>query len=369
MKPFVPKKLPPAGLDWERLIPGISAANRAIAHYDGVLRAIPNPDILLSPLTTQEAVLSSRIEGTRATFGEVLKFEAGEAIVEPEKQHDIEEIVNYRRALREAESALRRRPFNLNLLRRLHSILMEGVRGRDKGRGRFRTVQNYIAAPGATLEQADFVPPVPSLVTEYMQDWEAYYHAQERDSLVHLAILHTQFEIVHPFVDGNGRLGRMLAPLFLCEKRILSRPTFYISAYLEANRREYYSGLRALNGAEAWNNWVSFFLQALAEQARENSEKAHAILRMYDRLKRDTLALTRSQYAIPLLDHLFRQPVFAPSDLVDFEDLPSKPMVMQLVRKLREAGLLSVIREPSGRRGQILALAELVNLVEGRRVI
>jgi Fic family protein len=369
VKPAVPKKLPRFGLAWERLIPQIGTANRAVAHYDGVLHAVPNPEILLSPLTTQEAVLSSRIEGTRATFGEVLKFEAGEEVPEGEKRLDIQEIINYRRALRAAEAALQRRPFSLNLLRELHSILLDGVRGRDKGRGRFRTVQNYIAPPGVGIEGALFIPPEPSQVMEYMDNWEKYYHAEERDGLVQLAVVHAQFEIVHPFVDGNGRLGRMLVPLFLFEREILSRPMFYLSSYLEAHRDEYYALLRGLDGPESWNRWVAFFLNALADQARANTEKARGILELYARLKQQTLSLTHSQYAVPLLDHLFRQPIFAPSNLLDLEDMPSKPMVMQLLRRLRDAGILAVLREARGRRGQMLALSELVNLSEGRKVV
>ena len=369
MKPAVPRKLPRTGLDWERLIPQIGAANRALARYDGVLLGMPNPVILLSPMTTQEAVLSSRIEGTRATLDEVLKFEAGEEVPEEERRLDILEIINYRRALHVAEAALQRRPFNLNLLRELHGTLLDGVRGRDKARGRFRTVQNYIAPPGAGLEQALFIPPEPSRVMEHMDNWEKYYHADERDALVQLAIVHAQFEIIHPFVDGNGRLGRMLVPLFLFERTLLSRPMFYLSAYLEAHRDEYYALLRALDGPETWNRWIAFFLLALAEQAQANSEKARGILELYARLKEQVLSLTHSQYAVPLLDHLFRQPIFRPSTLFELKGMPSKPMVMELLRKLRDAGILGVLREARGRRGQILVLTELVNLSEGREVV
>jgi Fic family protein len=204
---------------------------------------------------------------------------------------------------------------------------------------------------------------------EYMDNWEKYYHAEERDGLVQLAVVHAQFEIVHPFVDGNGRLGRMLVPLFLFEREILSRPMFYLSSYLEAHRDEYYALLRGLDGPESWNRWVAFFLNALADQARANTEKARGILELYARLKQQTLSLTHSQYAVPLLDHLFRQPIFAPSNLLDLEDMPSKPMVMGLLKKLRGAGILAVLREARGRRGQMLALSELVNLSEGRKVV
>lgn len=183
MKPHVPQKLPLDGIAWESLIPAMSGANQAVARYDGVLCGVPNPGVLLSPLTTQEAVLSSRIEGTRTTFDEVLKFEAGE-IVEDERREDIQEVLNYRRALRAVEQELDNRPFNINLLLKLHAILLEGFRGRYKGRGKFRTIQNYIAPPGVGIEEAFYVPPEPGRVMECMDNWEKYYHAPERDRLV-----------------------------------------------------------------------------------------------------------------------------------------------------------------------------------------
>lgn len=369
MKPAVPKKLPRTDIDWKGLVPALGAANRALAEYNGVLLGIPNPELLLSPLTTQEAVLSSRIEGTRATLAEVLRHEAGEQMEEERARLDIQEIVNYRRALWAAKAALRSRPFNLNLLLKLHSILLEGVRGRYGGRGRFRKVQNYIGPPGARVEKAYYVPPDPGRVMEYMDNWERYYHGEERDPLVQLALIHAQFEVIHPFIDGNGRLGRMLVPLFLAEKTLLAWPTFYISSFFEANRRDYYDSLRALDGAESWNRWIRFFLNALTEQSRQNTAKAQRILALRQRLAQQLLSLTRSKHAIPLLDRIFHQPIFEPSSLLPDKALPTKPAVMALLRKMREEGILEVLREASGRRSQILALAELVNLVEGRKVI
>ena len=368
MKPTVPRTLPLARIDWENLIPQIGAANRALAHYDGILYGLPSPQVLLSPLTTQEAVLSSRIEGTQVTLGEVLKFEAGEEVAEEAKRQDIQEIINYRRALLIAERELKRRPFNLNLLLQLHGMLLDSVRGQNKGRGRFRTVQNFIGAPGASIEEALYVPPEPRLVVEYMDNWEKYYHAEERDPLVQLALVHAQFEVIHPFVDGNGRLGRILLPLFLHEKGILSRPMFYLSVYLDGHRDEYVALLRGLNGPESWNRWIGFFLQALIEQARQNGEKARGILALYERLKGEIIDATHSQYAVPLLDRLYRQPVFSSSTLVADRTMPSKPMVFTLLKRLREANILTLVREGSGRRPQILALSELVNLCEGKKV-
>jgi Fic family protein len=369
MKPFVPQALPVSGIDWERLLPAIGAANRALAHYDGTLHGVPNPHVLLSPLTTQEAVLSSRIEGTQATLSEVLKFEAGEEVAEEARVQDIHEILNYRRALREAEQQLERRPFSLNLLRRLHGVLLDSVRGREKGRGEFRRVQNWIGPPGAPIEEATFVPPHPSGLVGHLDAWERYYHSEERDPLVQLGLIHAQFEIIHPFLDGNGRLGRVLIPLFFYERRILSRPMFYLSAYLDRHRDEYMNRLRELNGSESWNQWAAFFLKALIAQAEDNAATAREVIALYERLKDKVLDLTRSRYAVPLLDRLFAQPILPSSFLVEDQAMPSKPMVMSMLRKLREAGILTTVREARGRRPQVLALAELINLCEGRKVI
>jgi Fic family protein len=371
MKPHQPQKLPLSDVKWEPLIPLIGSANRSLAHYNGILHGVPNPEVLLSPLTTQEAVLSSKIEGTQATLGEVYKFEAGEEPEQESKKLDIQEINNYRKALRHAEVALRSRPFNLNLLLELHAMLLDSVRGKNKGRGRFRTIQNWIGAPGTPIEHADFVPPDPLAIAGYLDNWEKYYHLDQPDPLVQLAIVHAQFESIHPFVDGNGRIGRILIPVFLHEKKILSRPMFYLSEYLEEYRDEYVACLRALGSeAKAWNKWIAFFLTAMDEQARRNSEKALAIIRLYERMKTRVIEVTRSQYAVPVLDQIFERPLFQTSHLKFSSDqMPSRQAVANLIRMLKEAGILKVIREGSGRRGQVLAFSDLVNLCEGKAVM
>ena len=233
MRPFVPESLPLQDIDWSAHITLIGRANRALAQYDGILFGVPNPVVLLSPMTTQEAVVSSKIEGTQATLGEVLKFEAGEEIDGESKRLDIQEIINYRHALWSAENALKTRPFTLNLLLELHGTLLNSVRGRNKSRGQFRTEQNWIGPPGTTIEQASFVPPAPLFVKEHLDNWEKYYHADERDPLVQLAIVHAQFEIIHPFLDEKWSLRAHLVSLFLYEKKLLSRPMFYLSGYVQ----------------------------------------------------------------------------------------------------------------------------------------
>ncbi len=370
MKPFTPEKLPIQDIDWQALIPLIGRANRALAQYDGVLYGLPNPEVLLSPLTTQEAVLSSRIEGTQATLGEVLKFDAGEEPQQESKRLDIQEIINYRIALKVAEEELKSRPFTLNLLLQLHGILLDSVRGRNKARGEFRKVQNWIGAAGSTVDTADFVPPSPEVLPEFLDNWEKYYHLERPDPLVQLAVVHAQFEILHPFLDGNGRLGRLIVPIFLSEKQVLSRPMFYLSSYLEEKRDVYMGALRQLGREEgSWDRWIEFFLTALIEQAADNSRKARQILDLYEGLKERVINLTHSQFAVPLLDRLFEKPLFQSSHLEGLPNRPSKQAISTLLTRLKEAGILKVVRAGSGRRAQVLALAELVNLCEGRDAV
>ncbi|MBI2317476.1 MAG: Fic family protein [Betaproteobacteria bacterium] len=369
VKPFLPKRLPRADLDWRALVPAIGRATRELARYDGILHGLPDPGLLLSPLTTQEAVLSSKIEGTQATLSDVLRFEAGEPASSGERGEDIREILNYRRALRAAERELKNNSLSLKLLGRLHAVLLDSVRGRDKTPGRIRRTRVWIGAPGAPIEAARFIPPLPARLPALLANLEAYWRGEELDPLVQLALIHAQFEIIHPFRDGNGRIGRMLVPLFLYDKKLLSRPMFYLSQYFEDHRAEYIVRLRALNGAQAWNAWTAFFLRAIAVQAEANGDKVRRILALYERLKAQAIALTRSQYAVPLLDRLFSQPIFASNDLFRDPRMPTKPVVTQLLRRLTDAGVLKQLREARGRRPQVLALAELVNLCEGKKAV
>ena len=370
MKPCIPEKLPIQNINWELLIPLIGESNRELAYFNGILFGINNPDVLLSPLTTQEAVLSSRIEGTQATLGEVLKFEAGETPKIESRRHDIDEIINYRTAMRMAEKELQTRPFNLNLLKKLHRILLDGVRGNNKARGEFRTTQNLIGLPGATLDTAQFVPPIAQLLPEYLDNWEKYWHLDRPDPLVQLAIIHAQFEILHPFLEGNGRLGRMVIPLFLYEKKILSQPEFYISGYLEDHIGEYVQRLRSICvDSDGWDKWISFFLKALVEQAKANSIKAQAIIHLYEKLKKQFIELTHSQFAVILLDQMFKQPIFPSSIFNEISGMPTRTAVLTMLNKLKSEKLLKVIRPSSGRQPQVLALAELINVCEGEEVI
>jgi Fic family protein len=220
------------------------------------------------------------------------------------------------------------------------------------------------------MEKASYIPPEPSRVMPLMDNWEKYYHMDRPDPLVQLAVVHAQFEIIHPFLDGNGRLGRILIPLYLFERKILGQPMFYLSSYLETHRDDYIAALRALGESEgAWNRWIAFFLQALIEQANQNSDKARAIMDLYERLKNRVIDLTHSKFAVPMLDILFVRPVIRSSEFADHKTMPSKPMIASMLSELKRDGILKSIRAASGRRAEVLAFAELINLAEGKKVI
>lgn len=360
-------RFPPQRLDLERLFPLIGPASAAIARFDGLLSAIPNADVLLSPLTTQEAVLSSKIEGTQATMGEVLEFEAGKDVPAEQKRGDIQEILNYRSALQEGVEQLSSLPLSLRLIRNVHGVLMTGVRGKDKDPGNFRRLQNWIGAPGCNVDGARFVPPSADQVANAMSAWERFIHAETIDPLVQLAVLHAEFEAIHPFFDGNGRLGRLFIPLFLFSKKLIGRPNFYMSAYLEARRDEYYDRLLAVSRDDDWTGWCAFFLSAVESQAQDNTAKARAILNLYGERSDWIAKTTRSHHAVKALGWFFKNPIFNTSRFVASTGIPkaTASRILHIVRKRR---LLRVVREASGRRPGILAFTELLNITEGRKV-
>lgn len=361
---------PPKQIDWARLVPLIGRANAALARYDGLLAAIPNAAVLLSPLTTQEAVLSSKIEGTNVTMAEVLEIEAGaDGEVTQPKRDDAEEIRNYRIALSFAAKSVVERPLTPHLLREVHALLMDGVRGHDKDPGSFRTEQNWIGHAGCTIEEASFVPiPQPHLQAG-LDLWSSYVASRaEPDPLAQLAVVHAEFEALHPFKDGNGRLGRMIIPLFLYERKILSGPNFYMSGYLEARRDQYVERLRAVSRDGAWTAWCAFFLEGLIEQASENQSKAQAILDLHQHMHRRVAELTRSQYAGLVVDFLFSRPVFASTHFVEGSKIP-RPTALRFLSVLREVGVLRTIRDGAGRRAAIFAFPDLLNIAEGRTVL
>jgi len=357
-------RFPPKDLDLERLFPLIGPATLALGDFRGTLDSMPDYRVLLSPIISQEAVLSSRIEGTQATLGEVLEYEGGGDVPDSkERQDDIQEILNYRHAIHQAANRLNELPLCGRILKEAHKTLMSGVRGKDKSPGRYRVIQNAIGRPGCTLETASFIPIAPESLEAGMAAWEQYLHRQDLGPLVQLAIVHLEFEALHPFLDGNGRLGRMLIPLFLFERKLLNFPSFYLSEYFEANREEYYERLRAVSRDNDWTGWCVFFLVAMQKQALENTRKARSIMELYEKRKKWMIEMTHSQYAVPALDFFFQQPIFRSDHFWKQKEIPDQT-ARAILRKVREELFLE-LRPASGRRAAVYAYRELLNIAEG----
>jgi Fic family protein len=272
---FVPALLPPK-LDWTpRLIRVLSDADRLIGKLAGEGGRLPNPHILMRPFLQREAVLSSKIEGTQATLGELLAAEAGAAV--DRSPDDLREVSNYVVALEHGIVRLKELPLCVRIIRELHEKLMTGVRGQQATPGRFRKIQNWIGKPGSTLATASFVPPPPDEVETCLAAWEKFLHESDLPPLVTIALAHYQFEAIHPFLDDNGRVGRLLITLFLIEREILPTPLLYLSAFFEAARRDYYDGLRGVSERGEWNEWLEYFLQGVARMSEDALSRAARI--------------------------------------------------------------------------------------------
>ena len=353
---------PEEHIDWKALIPHIGPAYAAVARYDGMLAAVPNPEILLAPLKTREAVLSSRIEGTQATMGDVLEFEAGDRRAPAERFGDIQEVLNYRNAMKKAEELLEKLPLSGRVIRKAHEVLLSGARGKDRALGEYRRVPNWIGPPGSSIETAKYVPIGAENLPDAMSNWERYLRGNDLDLLVQVAILHAEFEALHPFLDGNGRLGRMLVPLFLWQRDLIRRPTFYVSAYFESYRETYYEKLLAVSRDSDWTGWSQFFLDALRSQAEDNATKTRKVLELYEELKIRVATATRSQYAIHALDWIFKKPIFGSRDFVQEARIP-RPTAHRIQHKLQEHDIVKQIKPASGSATAILGFPELLEIV------
>jgi Fic family protein len=366
-QPSTPPTLPVNDLNWQKLVPMLSRANAALGRYDGLLQGLHNPAVLLSPITTNEAVLSSKIEGTQVTLEEIIKLDGG--IDLPVNQDDVVEVRNYRDALFLAEHALKSRRLSLSMIKELHQQLLQGARGKDKTPGQFRIDQNWIGKAGCTIDEARFVPPNPFMLPQALEAWEAYFSDNEIDPVLQTAIVHAQFEILHPFKDGNGRIGRMLIPLLLFQRGLLSRPMFYLSEYLEAHRSEYYDKLLAVTDNNDWQGWVEFFTQAIIIQADSNLAKAQEILSLYDELKPLFIEATRSQFAIPALDAFFNKPIINSTDFIKVSGIENRVTANGILGLLRERNLVQCIKEGGGRTPRVYALGHLLNIAEGKVIV
>ena len=350
-------------VEWSKLIPLLGPTSAAIARYDGVLEAIPNPWLLLTPLTTEEAVLSSRIEGTQATVLEVLESEGeGRVPDSVDRQLDIQEVVNYISAMREAETLLETYPLSQKVIKKSHAILLQGVRGEGKSPGEYRRIANWIGPPNCTIDEARFVPIGAHELPDAISTGEKYIHQDHPDRLVQLAILHAEFEALHPFLDGNGRLGRMLVPLFLWQHKLINKPAFYISSYFEANRDAYYDELLSVSRDGDWTGWIKFFLEALKKQAEYNYRKALDILELYESIKTVVSNEIRSQYTPQTLDWIFKRPIFSTRNFQTEQGAPPAS-ARRILKALDEIGVLEKIVPASGRSAAIYTFPALLDIV------
>ncbi len=352
-------------LEWSKLIPKLGPTAAAIARYDAILEAIPNPFLLLNPLKIQEAVLSSRIEGTQATVLEVLESGGGGRVpASAERQLDIQEVRNYINAMQIAEELLGKYPLSQRVIKETHSVLLQGVRGHGKSPGRYRRMPNWIGPPNCKIDEAKFVPIEAQKLDDAMSEWEKYIHQEHPDRLVQLAILHAEFESLHPFLDGNGRLGRMLIPLFLWQQNLIQRPVFSISSYFEEDRDAYYDGLLLVSKDGNWVGWIKYFLEALRKQAERNYKKARGILELYEETKRDVAQNVRSQYTSPALDWIFNHPVSTTSSLINYQGVP-RASASRVLSAFENLGILVKQQQPRGSLSAVYVFPKLIEIIDG----
>ena len=356
---FVPNPLPPK-LEWDDALVSLkSRADIALGTLSGIGETLPNPHLLIYPFIRREAVLSSRIEGTQSSLSDLLLFEATQV----EKQRDVKEVQNYVRAMEYGLKRLNELPLSLRFIRELHGILMEGVRGKHATPGEFRQSQNWIGAYGATLNEATFVPPpVPEMV-QCLDQLEKFLHADTKvPPLVQAAMVHYQFETIHPFLDGNGRIGRLLVTLLLCQKNVLTKPLLYLSAFFEQHRQEYYELLLKVSQLGAWREWIEFFLRAITEQSEDavtRSRRLLELLRQYSQLARERhLSPTAGQ----LVELIFMKPVLNVKTIKEYLKV-SYPSAQSAISALEEAGILS---EVTGRkRDKAYSANEILKALDG----
>jgi Fic family protein len=359
---FVPNPLPPLVQYDPETVGLLSDADRGLGHLAGIGQLLPNPHLLIAPYIRREAVLSSRIEGTQASLSDLLYFEAVEE--EPPRAPDVQEVQNYVRAMEYGLKRLKKLRLSLRLVREIHAILMEGVRGEQRRPGEFRQTQNWIGPPGCSLAEATFVPPPVSEMNDALGAWEKFLHeVKDIPPLVQCALLHYHFEAIHPFLDGNGRAGRLLITFFLCERGYLPQPLLYLSAFFEQYRDEYYARLLEVGRSGDWQGWIKFFLRGIATQASAAILDSQRILGLQQRYRELLQRRKASATATAIMDELFLNPYVTTSRLAKRLDV-SFPTVQATIDWLVKAG---VLREITGRqRNRIYCAEELLRVIEGQ---
>jgi Fic family protein len=339
---FVPAPLPPT-IEYDAgLVLLLSQADAALSELSGLGRYLPNPDLLIAPYVNREAIASSRIEGTQADLSDLLLDEIEPRATAPGS--DVLEVRNYVASLNVGMARLDKLPLSCRLVRELHAVLMKDVRGQEKSPGHFRRSQNWIGPPGCTLSNATYVPPPPDpQMRDCLTTWERFLHDRGRmPELVQCALMHEQFEAIHPFLDGNGRIGRLLVTLFLIERGRLSMPLLYLSSYIEQNRESYYSCLQRIRTHAEWNQWLRYFLTAVRDTARSAIDQSQELLKLRETCR---AKLGKEHRALSLLDELFINPYTTVARAAKHLGV-SSPTAAKTIGLLEKAGML---REATGR--------------------
>ncbi len=357
---YIPNPLPPEiKIEWD-LLKELSEADRALGELARVARMLPNPYLLMGPFVRREAVLSSRIEGTQASLSDLFFFEA--ANFKEKEISDVREVANYVKALEYGLSRLKDFPMSLRLIREIHSKLMEGVCGSYQTPGEFRRSQNWIGSPGCTLMGAIYVPPPPEEMHAALNHFEKYlYTSSPLPPLIRLALIHYQFEAIHPFLDGNGRIGRLLITFLLCADGLLPQPLLYLSAFFERFRDEYYERLLAVSQHGEWKEWITFFLRAITSQSQDGVRRSDRLLALWQQYRTKLQAARASALLLQLVDRLFSLPVITTRRAAQL--LSVTPRSAQLnIDKLRDANIL---RETTGKpRNRIYIASEIISIIE-----
>jgi len=344
---FMPASLPPKPAvkiegDLQNLL---SRADMALARLDGVAQILPNVDLFIAMYVKKEALLSSQIEGTQASLDDLFAYESGEKI---ENLNDVKEVVNYVKAMNYGIERLQSLPMSLRLIKEIHAILLEGVRGSEKDPGEFKRSQNWIGPPGCTLNEASYVPPPPHETLAAMGDLEHYFHDRERlPVLIDCAMIHYQFETIHPFLDGNGRMGRLLITFYLCWNGILHKPLLYLSCYFKKNRQEYYDRLNMVRETGNYEQWVEYFLKGVVDIAGAAMDTARQILELQSRHRRLLWEKKiSSPIAVGILEQLFYTPTVSIGQIAERFSI-SYQAASTLVSQLEKA---KILMETTGRK-------------------
>ena len=359
---FIPAPLPPdppIAMD-DELQTLLSAADRALGRLDGSIQTLPDSDLFVLMYVRKEAVLSSQIEGTQSSLNDLLRAEA--RIYDPDRPTDVHEVSNYVAALSYGLERLDDLPISVRLIREIHEHLLRGVRGAHLQPGELRKSQNWIGPAGANLNEATFIPPPPHEVPQALSDLEHFMHAKDSmPALIRIGLTHAQFETIHPFLDGNGRVGRLLITFLLCEQGTLLSPVLYLSHYFKANRAEYYEHLQNIRKDGGWEAWLKFFLRGVADVSREATETARAIvdLRETDRDKIINELGRVAGNALKVHELLFRFPLVSVNPIADMLEV-SFTSANRLIERMVEVGIL--VESTGNARNRVFNYSDYINL-------